>query len=197
MWSLWKVMPWWRSCLLWLEALQTFTCSIWEKSRSVYLVRLGMFYSIHKLRFNFDEQMAYWLNFSLSKDAVQLENTDRYIIALSDVVIAEIMALLTFVPLISFVVGSCWLLNTIFEDITNDLCFFQLKRISRKNITKLKEPFCKMVECYVEAKELVDLLNAIHEFIFLIFFVWVLLNFGCMLLVIQAILVVSVFWQIR
>lgn len=94
-------------------------------------------------------------------------------------------------PVLTFMIGSCWLLITSVKDITNDVCFLKLGDISEKNIAELKELFCKLVEFYVNVTELIDDLNSIHEFIIFVFFVWVLLNVCCVLLVIQALIVVS------
>lgn len=64
------------------------------------------------------------------------------------------MGILTFIPLMSFLIGSCWIIIVCIKDISNDLSFLKPDEISNKSAADLKEPFCNIVKLYSDVKEL-------------------------------------------
>lgn len=62
--------------------------------------------------------------------------------------------MLIYVPLLGFIMGSCWLLITFVKDITNDLSFLKADEINSRNDMELKEIFCKTVKFYSTVKGL-------------------------------------------
>lgn len=77
-----------------------------------------------------------------------------FILAFLYEVITDTVASLTYVPLISFFVGSCWLFIAFVRDITDDLFILYKNVKSRKNNIALTKQFCKIVKIYSNTKEL-------------------------------------------
>lgn len=76
-----------------------------------------------------------------------------YTIAFLDELIADAAGVLTYVPLISFFIGSCWAFIFFIKDVTvNDLHFFKVDVRSKNSSVESRKRFCKIVVFYAEAK---------------------------------------------
>lgn len=73
-----------------------------------------------------------------------------YVFAFLDESTVQVIGVLMFLPIIIFLIGSCWLIIVCIKDIGNDLTSLEFD----KNIAELKKPFCNIVKHYSEAKEL-------------------------------------------
>lgn len=107
-----------------------------------------------------------------------------YTIAFLDELIADTVGVLTYVPLMSFFIGSCWTFIFFIKDITtNDLPFLGIDVRSKNRCVESKKRFCKIVNFYADAKGLIGDLNRIYRFILTVFFAWSVINICMMLLV--------------
>lgn len=73
------------------------------------------------------------------------------VLALESFVVSSIG--FTNMPLICFIVGSCWLINSLVKDIANDLIDFN---VSKKNEVRMKakENLCYIVQNFADIKQL-------------------------------------------
>lgn len=73
------------------------------------------------------------------------------VLALESFVVSSIG--FTNMPLICFIVGSCWLINSLVKDIANDLIDFN---VSKKNEVRMKakENLCHIVQNFADIKQL-------------------------------------------
>ena len=75
-----------------------------------------------------------------------------YLVAFFDEMIADTVGGLTYVPLISFFIGSCWIIISIIKDIMTDLRFLEVNNGSNKCVAELKKSFCKIIKFYADTK---------------------------------------------
>lgn len=87
------------------------------------------------LPFNWTTKLGYLI-------ALFIEAIDAYTISLCGV------------PVICFFVGSCSLLKTIIEDITNDLSLLNVTPSLDGNHIKMKELFCTFIQSISKAEQL-------------------------------------------
>lgn len=73
------------------------------------------------------------------------------VLAFESIVLSSIG--LTCVPLISFIVGSCWLTNSFVKDIASDLINFNVKK-KRGTQRRAKKHLCKVINDFADAKQL-------------------------------------------
>lgn len=81
-----------------------------------------------------------------------------YLIALAAETATTFVTVFSFVPIISFFVGSAWLAITFIEEITNDLTELNLitkaSHQNNNNNNELKERFCYIIRFYSDTKQL-------------------------------------------
>lgn len=82
-----------------------------------------------------------------------------YLIALLCQTFALYASAMSSVPCVCSMIGSCLLFITATKDITNDLTQLTIGGRSLKNREKIKKRFCKLVQCYLDLKELSVLRN--------------------------------------
>lgn len=79
-----------------------------------------------------------------------------YTMFMLDIFFGDIVSVLFVLPLISFVLGSCWLFKSFIEDILKDL---RHMNVGKKSHTKSQNEsivihFCNIVKLYTNVKEL-------------------------------------------
>lgn len=77
-----------------------------------------------------------------------------YLFALAAESVSAHSALFCFTPIISFFVGSAWLIICSLEDISNDLTELNGSKTSNKNPDEVKEHFCHVIRFYSDARQL-------------------------------------------
>lgn len=68
--------------------------------------------------------------------------------------ITDYIVSLTYIPLITVLIGSCWFFIAFVKDITNDLFILDKNEIAKRNDVELTQSFCKIVKFYSDANEL-------------------------------------------
>lgn len=149
MWFWWKSLFRSRCCLHWLEAWQTITSLIWEKIRSFCRALFGITFEL-----NSHTKDAYLRLFRcwLCRMPFNVKTPSGYLIAFLDEFICDIAGTLTYVPLITFIFGSCWLITSFINDISNDLSSIEASNISSKTVADLKKAFRKIIDLYSNVK---------------------------------------------
>lgn len=57
--------------------------------------------------------------------------------------------------MLTFLIGFCWLLKSFAEDMKeNFLIHFQMRKSVKRNNSELKQCFCKLVQFYLDVKQL-------------------------------------------
>lgn len=75
-----------------------------------------------------------------------------YTMFMLDIFFGDIVSVLFVLPLISFVLGSCWLFKSFIEDILKDLRHMNVGKKSQNESIVIH--FCNIVKLYTNVKEL-------------------------------------------
>lgn len=80
----------------------------------------------------------------------------KYVVALISQVIGAICTLYCVAPVISYMIGSCWLFCAFIKDITSELHVLRADRPSNGRQNERKKHLCKIIRLYSDVKELSD-----------------------------------------
>lgn len=146
------------------------------------------------------------------------KTTSGYLIAYVGQVVVSFCTVYLSSPVLSFIIGSCWLFGAFINDIKNDLIAFNGIESTNTNQVEIKKQFCQIVQLYSDVKQLSETnkkipknspflsilratfdvyfvyrliakYNTIYEFITIAFFIWGLLTMSSTMLVIQTVIV--------
>lgn len=110
---------------------------------------LGLSHTINKNSKNKKNQFLSWWRWPFN-----WKTPIGYIFVYLDEFTTQNIGALFCVPLLGILVGSCWLTVAYVNDISDELAFLESNKMSKKSANELKEPFCKTINLYSDAKEL-------------------------------------------
>lgn len=164
---------WWKSpfrslCYFrWPKVWQTITYLIWEKIHSICHAPFGMTLNTSLPMNSKVPDFTVFLNSRLQRMPFSWKTPSGYMIAFLDELVSDIVGTATYVPLISFIVGSCWLLITFIKDISSDLSSIEAEEISNKTVDDSKKLLCKIIKFYTDirgwGREACE--NSIHSYL--------------------------------
>lgn len=76
-----------------------------------------------------------------------------YLIALLSQCAALLSILISFIPIICILIGSCWLSIVFVKDLINELAHLNTAK-SKRNHPEIRAHFCQIVQSYADAKQL-------------------------------------------
>lgn len=81
----------------------------------------------------------------IKKLPVDVKTPSGYMLAIFNEIVTDTIAMFTYIPLISFMFGSCWVLITFVEDITKDIAAIDAD-IEAKDLIEFKKKLCKIIK---------------------------------------------------